>query len=251
MIINRVLTKLSGFWFWERWHPEVALRYLPIMSEIKKMGGNISILEVGSGGLGIVPYIKRPVTGADVNFYPPFHPLLKRVKADAKKLPFGNCSFDVVISVDTLEHMSASLRKNAISEMIRVAQNKVIISVPSGKLAFEQDLILDKLYKERFGKSYPFLEEQIGYGLPDKEEIRDTIHNEAKKHCKKINLRILGNENLMLRLFLMKGFINKNIFVNIFFRKILLFLIPVISRLNQDPAYRQIFLVDIDNENRN
>lgn len=248
---NNILTKLSGFWFWERWHPEVALRYLPIIKEINNLGESCSILEVGSGGLGVVPYVKRSVTGVDIVFRPPFHKLLNRVKADAERLPFTDSSFNAVISTDALEHMKVVKRTKAISEMLRVAENKVIIGVPCGKLALEQDMILNKLYKERYGKSYAFLEEQIGFGLPDKEEIRDTIYRVAKEQRKKIRLTIIGNENLSLRMFLMKGFISNNILDNIFFRKILLFFIPLMRRLNRNPVYRQIFIVDIENENCN
>ncbi|MBI4990704.1 methyltransferase domain-containing protein [Candidatus Gottesmanbacteria bacterium] len=100
--IKEFLIKLSSLWFFYRWHPEVALRYMPIVSEIKKLDEEISILEVGSGGLGITPYLRKKMTGVDVEFKPPFHPLLHKIEALATKLPFKDGSFDVVISIDML-----------------------------------------------------------------------------------------------------------------------------------------------------
>ena len=58
-----------------RWHPQLALRYLPIVRYIKNSGlVNPSILEVGSGSLGIGPYLKKEFTGADIEFSGPKWP---------------------------------------------------------------------------------------------------------------------------------------------------------------------------------
>ncbi len=155
--MNEFIAKISGLWFFYRWHPEVALRYLHIVEEIKKKDKNMKILEVGSGGLGIAPYLKRPVTGVDTKFDPPFHPLLKKVKASALKMPFKNNSYDIVLSVDMLEHMSKKDRIKAINEMFRIARRKVIIAVPCGKAAYEQDILLDEYYKRYLGNQFHFL----------------------------------------------------------------------------------------------
>ena len=51
-LFNR-LKKISDKYFWGQ-HPEAALRYLPVVSEIKRAGlGDAKILEVGSGSLGM------------------------------------------------------------------------------------------------------------------------------------------------------------------------------------------------------
>ena len=109
-----------------RWHPEVAIRYLPIVSEIKKFPKDTKILEVGSGGLGIAPYLGRLVVGLDNNFSGPSHPLLKQKKGKGEKIPFKDSSFDIVISVDTLEHVPSEKRSLMIDEMLRVAHRECI-----------------------------------------------------------------------------------------------------------------------------
>lgn len=245
MIKSNLFAKLTGFWFFERWHPEVALRYLPAVTEINRFRRKIKVLEVGSGGLGIGPYLKREITGVDPQFQPPFSQYLKRVIGSAIHLPFGNNTYDVVVSLDMLEHLKNKERIKAIREMIRVAKGKLIIGVPCGKKAYDQDLLLDHLYRQIHRKNYPYLEEQLANGLPEKEDIRDTIVISAKQQHKHIRIDIKGNENLRLRGFLMHGFISNNILVHIIFRKIMLFFLPVLRYLNQEPVYRQIFIVDI------
>lgn len=251
MIMNEFMAKISGFWFFHRWHPEVALRYLPIVDNIRRINKKIKILEIGSGGLGIAPYLKRQITGVDQNFEKPFDPLLKRINASATHLPFGNNSFEVVLSVDMLEHMENKVRTLAIKEIFRVASNKVIIAVPCGKDAEEQDILLDQYYQKHFGERFHFLKEQIEFGLPEKKDIYDTIAKAAKYNKKKIRIRTVGNENLKLRMFLMKGWSSDDIVLNIIFRKLFILFVPVFRLFNQEPTYRQLFFVDIQNENSN
>lgn len=245
MIKNDFLARLLSFGIFYRWHPEVALRYLPIVDELKGLDKNIKILEVGSAGLGIAPYLKREVTGVDVEFRAPFHPLLKRIKASATKLPFKDSSFDIVLSMDMLEHLPKKEREEAIFEIIRVGRRKVFIGVPVGREALEQDKKLDEYYQKRFGKRFLFLEEQINFGLPEKEEIHDIIGSAGITHQKRLKIKIIGNENLYLREFLMKGWITKNFFMDVFYRKIMLLFVPIMRYFNQQPSYRQIFFVDI------
>lgn len=243
--IKEFLIRLSSFWLFYRWHPEVALRYLPIVDEIKKMRNDVRILEVGSGGLGITPYLRKKVTGVDVEFKPPFHPLLHKIEATATKLPFKSDSFDVVISTDMLEHLEKKDREKAIFEMVRIARKKVFIGVPVGRTALEQDRKLDEYYQKRFGERFLFLEEQISFGLPEKEEIHDIIEGAGIAHQKELRIKIIGNENLHLREFLMKGWITKNFFMDVFYRKIILLFLPFMRYFNKEPSYRQIFFVDI------
>jgi len=251
MVNSEFLARLSGFYFFYRWHPEVALRYLPIVNEIKEMDKKVKILEVGSGGLGIAPYLKKQVTGVDSLFEKPFDPLLERIKAKATKLPFESNSYDVVLTVDMLEHLEKKDREKAIEEMFRVAKKKVIIAVPCGKKAYEQDVLLDRYYQKKRGESFHFLKEQINFGLPDKKSMYDTIEKVAAASGKKIRVKAQGNENLKLRMFLMKGWVSGNIISNVIFRKLFLFCIPIFRLFNQEPTYRQLFFIDIQDEDSN
>lgn len=240
-----ILAKISSFWFFYRWHPEVALRYLPIVEEIEKLDKETSILEVGSGGLGITPYLRRKVTGVDVKFDPPFHPFLKKIICSVTKLPFADSSFDVVVSVDTLEHLRKKERKKAIDEMIRVARKKMLAGVPCGKMSADEDSWLSRFDQKHRGRIFPFLKEHLRYGLPEENEISDMISISAKQYKKVVSIMVKGNENISLHRFLLKGYMNKSVLEDFFFRKILLFAIPWLRHMNKAPTYRKLFFIDI------
>lgn len=246
MIKSDFVARIAGFFVYYRWHPEVALRYLPIVDQIKKHSIK-TILEVGSGGLGIAPYLKRKVTGVDTNFREPFHPLLKRVKGNAVKLPFKNNSFEAVISADMLEHLSVKYRGRAIDEIVRVAKKLVVIAVPCGHDAQMEDEDLDKHYKRLYKKRYHFFKEQVTYGLPKKDEVVKALNQSLAKKKVKASISVWGNETIALHHFLMLGWMNPNIISKVIFRKFLLFAIPLMRRLNSEPTYRKIFTVSIKN----
>lgn len=214
-----------------RWHPEVAVRYLPIVTEIRKHGVP-SVLEIGSGGLGITPYLGRKVTGLDTKFSPPFYPLLERKTGSATNIPYADKSFDVVIAVDTLEHVPRAKRKQIVTEMIRAARKEVIVAVPTGKKSEDQDKELNEAYKQIYGRPYDFLNEQITLGLPTVEEIKFIMGD---------NVRTEENEPLALRNFLMRGWMKPGLINKIFYWKVLLLFIPMYKLFNHPPYYRTIF----------
>ncbi len=235
--------KLIGMY---RWHPELALRYLPIVHHIKSSGvRNPSILEVGSGTLGIAPYIKQQVTGLDIVFDGPAFPLLKQVKGSAMEIPFKDELFDIVLLVDVLEHLKKSDRSIAISEALRVARQQLIIAVPCGNEALAHDKKMAGIYKERFGVDFPFFLEHMEYGLPDELGIISEIKKSAAKLKKTISVVVQPTLNIGVRAFLMKGWMTKSLIGEIFFRKILLFVLPILLRCNAKPTYRTIFFVQL------
>lgn len=245
---------ISRFW---RWHPKIALRYLPIVEEIHRLTSQEVILrgkrtsyktlEIGSGSLGIAPYLGREVTGVDIDFTGPESSLLRKVKGEATNLPFEDKSFDFVVAVDVLEHLPPEKRKEAIFEAFRVAKHAVFIGVPCGKKAEEQDRILNQEYKKIFDQRFPYLEEQVRYGLPKEEDIVKVIQEaSAKLKQKIIDIKVSGNLNLTVRRFLMWGWMTKNPLVDIIFRKVFLLFIPILRLCNWEPTYRKLFFIRLD-----
>ncbi|MFC1653807.1 class I SAM-dependent methyltransferase [Patescibacteria group bacterium] len=230
--------------FLNRWHPTIALRYLPMIKEIDR---DESVLEVGSGSLGVGPYLKRSFTGVDLDFPGPNWPKMKKVKASATKLPFKDNSFDVVVNSDVLEHLPKKDRQTAINEMARVCKKKLIIGVPIGEKAHIQDKKLDQLYLDKLGKRHPFLEEQVELGLPEIKDIEKSIQESFKKYEKNFQIEIIPNMNLKMRMWLMRGWMSESKIADLFFRKALLIAIPFMALFNSPPTYRQIFIVKIVN----
>lgn len=229
--------------FMNRWHPELALRYLPMVGELRKSSVH-TIVEVGSGGLGIAPYLKQPVLGIDLNFAPPFSSYLLPILGDARQLPLKDHSTDAVISSDMLEHISPEDRQMSIAELFRVAKKLIIIGVPLGQGAHRQDAALDDLYFKAHGHRHHFLAEQTDYGVPELKDMTGYIKAAAKKFGTEYSLTVLPNLNLSLRLWMMRGWISKTPLTNIFFRKVLLLALPLLSLIgHREPTYRQIFVI--------
>ena len=110
MNIENIIKKFFDKFFW-RQHPEAALRYLPVAEFIKKAGlSDSKILEVGSGSLGIIPYFKKSIDGLDIDFSGPQTKLLNKIKGNVTSLPFRKNAYEVVISVDVLEHLEKEKR---------------------------------------------------------------------------------------------------------------------------------------------
>ena len=75
-----------------------------------------------------------------------------RVLADARFLPFANGIFEMVVSVDMIEHIPASGRQLALKEMKRVTRRLVALDTPVESpplfLARQYDTMLLKLRKK-------------------------------------------------------------------------------------------------------
>lgn len=218
-----------------RWHPQLYLRYAPIVDYIKKLKlTHPQILEVGSGSLGIGPYLNREFVGIDVGFVGPLWPKMTKIVATGRALPFQNKSFDIVICTDTLEHIPPKLRQRVTTELLRVTKSDLILAFPAGDPAAAQDQKLDQLYRRRFGQPFPFLTEHLQYGLPDVDKVTNWL--------KPAKINIFSTHSLQLRRWLMSGWMTKLSLVNFFFRKALLLFLPVLKLLDQPPPHYRTYL---------
>ncbi len=223
-------------WF-PHWSPDAALRYLPIVKLIRSDPRLKTVLDVGSGTLGITPYLKRRVVGVDVGFVGPQSSLLSQVKGTADKLPFAERTFDVVLCVDVLEHLPKTKRSQVICELLRVARKKVFIVVPCSSVARNEDLYFYHYFKRVMGKNDPFLKEHLKYGLPEVEEMVSLIPSQYQ-------VTALGNVSLWLhRLVLLVQFSNYKLMHFISSVVFILFL-PIFSLINFPPTYRTLFIID-------
>lgn len=246
--MKNILHKIERLFGVYRWHPKIALRYLPIVREIRQAKlTNPTVLEIGSGSLGIAPYLKKKVTGLDLYFPSPHFPLLYEVTGSGTDIPFSDKSFDFILSVDMLEHIARTARKKAIEEAVRVCKRELIIAVPCGRYAIEHDKRLAHRYKQKFGKDFTFLKEHIQYGLPTQSEIKALITSAATKYDRQFILQTRGLLNISVRDFLMQGWMTKSKMFDFLFRKVFLLGIPILRLCNFEPTYRKMFFVQFKN----
>lgn len=95
------------------------------------MGDNLAILEINEAGT-LTPVLKT-FGGYVYGAYP---------EVDIHALPYKNCSFDVVIHSDTVEHVSNPI--HALAECLRVLK-------PGGALCFTVPIIIGRMSRSRDG----------------------------------------------------------------------------------------------------
>lgn len=91
--------------------------------------------------------------------------------ADGARLPFADGSFDVVLTLDTLEHVPAVDRPDFLAECRRVSRDLVVLSAPhaSDQVVLAEDA-LHAFIKARFGETFETLQEHRDRGLPEVDE---------------------------------------------------------------------------------
>ena len=101
---------------------------------------------------------------------------------DGNNLPFDDETFDFIISVDTLEHISESNRERIIKEMIRVAKKRVIIVTPFRREGepTDESYIID-ICKQYDIEIPPSLAEHELYGLPLLSDLNNYVKNDFGK----------------------------------------------------------------------
>lgn len=87
------------------------------------------------------------------------------------RLPFKNNSFDVVCSIDVLEHLPKKNREEFIKELERVAKKKIILSFPIGTPEHEAYERQTQKWLQSQKGDVTYLNEHIKFGLPTKDEI--------------------------------------------------------------------------------
>lgn len=225
---------------------DIALRYFSVIDIIRKDKLDVGkMLEVGSGDLGITPYLKKKVVGLDIEFTDNSYELLKKVKFNGKDFPFKDNEFCITISVDNIEHIPKDRRKDFIREMLRVTDNTLILVVPYGQLSYRHDAKLSDYFYRVNKKTDKFLNEHINNGLPEMDDLILMLKTSSESLNR--NIKIIENKkilNLKLRYFIMKCKISKNKFLNILYY-IFLFFLPLRNLFNFGNCYRRIIYLKI------
>jgi hypothetical protein len=227
------------------WHLDGAVRYSTAVRVIKTHGNpKSSILEVGSGSVGITLFLPRPVTGYDVDFTGPDLGYLKQVRGsgDMPSLPFADASFDFVLAMDMLEHVPPEARAPMLRELVRVARSWLVVSVPCGAIAEDYDRRLHQWFQARLGTDHRWLREHFDVGLPEAGQIEAQIRQSVANGTS-YDLAVEDNFNVGLWLWAWKFHMSRNRFWRSFKNKLLWPLRNWFSRHNGPPAYRKAFVL--------
>lgn len=151
------------------------VRYAPILYYINK-NRFLNICEVGSGSKGLGEFSRKKFVGCDINFKDygknkRVAPSMKPVRCNAKNIPLKNDTFDLVFSLDLIEHIKKEDRKEVIGEMYRISKNFLIIGFPIGQNAKKVDKEIFDYYKKKKKKIPQWLKEHLAINYPSYKEI--------------------------------------------------------------------------------
>lgn len=164
------------------------VRYATVCRELVRLfpEGNMEILEVGSGPIGLDSFLTREsrriwmIDRSYANVSGPQSNRVVRICCDACQMPFSDGAFQVVVSLDTLEHIPRDLRPAFLNELKRVASRAVVLSCPvdSSSKEFQArscDAELVEGLMRRGTPSARWPEEHLSLGHPTIEELRDNF----------------------------------------------------------------------------
>jgi SAM-dependent methyltransferase len=101
------------------------------------------------------------------------------VLAAGGALPFPDDAFDVVVSLDTLEHVPPEERGPLLSELVRTSRGWVLVGCPCATPGVaDADAALLSYVRHRFGEDFDtvsVLTEHLAYGHPDPDAISEAL----------------------------------------------------------------------------
>ena len=225
----------------------VYLRYKEIVRIIKKeKERNPSILEIGSGATGITSFLKRKVIGVDVNFDDTVSlGYLVQNKYNGQTLEYNDKSFDYVISVDMIEHVSKDKREAIISEMLRVTRKCMMLAFPCSRRSQLYEKKLERRYLHSGLPLPKYLREHLQYGLPEEKEIVHIL-DKVMISINQLNYKIKVIPNESVRVWYMHELMKSKgaffYYSAMVVMKMVLFLLPFISSVGD--CYRKIIIIE-------
>jgi len=164
-------------------------RYACAVKEIRKIESEVTVLEIGAGGEGI-SYFSNLLKKCNFFLFDikkdAFTGLKKKqaIIGDGCRLPFRDEAFDVIVSVDAVEHIPKPIRHNFYKELKRVCKKRFILTCPmqSSDGIFQgkrYDITFQYLYEKIYGVKEPNTAQHIAAGHPTTEEIKREFPHSA------------------------------------------------------------------------
>jgi SAM-dependent methyltransferase len=226
-------------------------RYAPVLDLIVSSTPS-HVLDVGCGSLGIGEFTDAPFVGCDVTFVNAPPVTMTPVRGSAASLPFGNETFDLVVSLDMLEHLPTQSRANAIHELLRVSRCQVIIGCPCGNLPWTSDYLLSKCFGVLRQHTPSWLSEHMAAPFPTRRSIERVLAENDRRYAMIYNESIVIHQMVIIADIVFLGRLLGSVT-----RRIGAFgggwLPSVLSRLSLQlrfgPPYRWVFVVEKANMN--
>ncbi len=146
-------------------------RYKIVADIINKFRNGKQIFKILDVGAGSEEILKKFLTWDDIYLSdkgpPPEHKQKSNyIIGDITELDLDG-TYDIVISIDTYEHINPVFRKKFINKLLNLSKIATIVAAPfDTPWVKEHEVIANELYKISHGKEYKWLHEHIQNGLP-------------------------------------------------------------------------------------
>ena len=238
---------LNGYFnkFYFSQQTEGALRYSPIVSILKnKKSKSFKMLEINPGGFGIKPYLNIEIDGFDITRNGAKNKLKKDIKSTSSILPFKKNSYDITINADTLSSLGMVEREKLIFEILRITKKLIIITVPSGVSAQNQDNEFSIIWKNIFKRPNQTLEDHLNKGLPTVDEMLMYIDKSKRALGKTAQVNSYPSLNLFVRKIITRIGITNNKYLYFLCKRGFLLLVPILKYCNFGNTYRRVFVIE-------
>lgn len=231
-----------------RGYPDWLMRYGPVVRRLRPALRGGVVLEIGaneagiarfSGVAGIVVDCAKPHLSAARSSQP-----VTPVAADIARLPFATGSIEVLVCLETMEHLPDAARAAAIAEIVRCLSptGRAAISFPSGAASAAAEARIQSEYHALTGGSLRWLAEHDACGLPDATAVQSLIADALPSSHR---MRKTRNANLRLWIWmwrvLMCGWPGRG---NSVFQAVLRVAAPLLARCHVGACYRVIFYIE-------
>lgn len=145
----------------------------------------LKILDVGGRGGYLNNFFEKDLYNILGKLSPETRDSSSYVQGNYTQLPFKDNSFDIVISSDMYEHISPECRKEAVTEMLRVSKNFMVLAAPF----YSDEVEIAKINANEFSlrctkKQHPWLKEHIDNILPSCSELETFLRDTGYEFIK-------------------------------------------------------------------
>ena len=108
---------------------------------------------------------------------------LNYVQGDGARLPFEDDSFDLVVSIDTLEHIPPGQKLRFLEEQLRASRDYVLLAAPfEDENVSLAEQIVNEFFIKKIGHPNDSLEEHFENGLPGLDETLSFLDRNGVQH---------------------------------------------------------------------
>lgn len=232
-----------------KWAWDTRCRNVDVARILRPLVNNdTKILDVGCGEYGLSAFVpSKNIVGVDIISSDVQVDSFCFVHGSINSLPFAERSFSLAASVDVLEHLPESIRGDAVKQLVKIADNVVLIAFPSGSAGRAMDVAFNKELTDA-GQPIPdWLEEHLENEYPTTDRVVAEIENEAAKTNRKVRMTVSYSENLTVGKYL-RWIAVRSKYLYIIGNLAAGFLLPVLPKARKDNAYRSIILAEFEND---